>query len=121
MSNQESEPDATNSLSRDTIHDLLAHQRRRNVLAFLHEHGPLALPDLADELASLEHGTPLAEVPEDDVLRVYTSLWHVHIPKLAEATVVSYNQDRDVVALAENADLVGQFTSLEPTAGGETA
>ena len=101
------------SLSRDTVHDLLAHERRRTVLACLGEHGPLALPDLADEVARREHDSPLPQIPEDDVLCVYLSLWHSHVPKLARAAVVTYDQARDFVRLGENAPSVAEFTTVD--------
>lgn len=117
MSEGESKHVAPTALSRDTIHELLADERRRIALACLHEHGPLVLPDLADEVARHEHGSPLPQIPEDDVLCVYLSLWHSHVPKLSEAAVVSYDQDRDLVALGANADLVEEFTTLDLGAG----
>jgi len=109
MTNQEEDVQATDSLAREEVHDLLASERRRYVLSTLSAHGPLPLPDLADEIAHREHDAPLPQVPEDAVLRTYLSLWHVHVPKLREANVVSYDQESDVVALAENADRIEQF------------
>lgn len=103
----------------ETVHDLLATERRRHALRCLTDHGSLALPDLADEVARREHDAPLPEIPEDAVLRIYLSLYHTHVPKLAEAGVVRYSQDRDVVALAEQADAVERFGSLDATDGWE--
>lgn len=109
------------SLSRDTVHDLLADERRRTMLACLDEHGPLVLPDLADEVARAEHDSPLPQIPDDDVLCIYLSLWHRHVPKLSEAAVVAYDQDRDLVALGENAAQVAAFTTIDlPTGKGVT-
>lgn len=113
MRDHDSTPETACAISRDTIHDLLAHQRRRSVIACLTDHQSLTLPDLADAVAREEHGTPVTEIPEDDILHVYLTLWHIHIPKLAEADVVTYNQERDVVTRTENADLVEQFLSLD--------
>lgn len=99
--------------SRDTVHELLADERRRVLLDCLAEHGPLVLPDLADEVARAEHDAPLPRIPEDEVLRVYLSLWHSHVPKLSDAAVVSYEQDRDLVALGETATAVSKYTSVD--------
>ncbi len=63
----------------------------------------MTLPDLADEVAVRERGTTIAAIPGEEVKRVYMSLYHSHIPKLANADVVAYDQERDMVALAENA------------------
>lgn len=109
MSNQDARDDARNSLSLDRIYELLAQQRRRNCITCLYEHGPLPLADLADEIACDEYDAPITEIPEDEVLRVYLSLYHTHIPKLAEANVVEYTQQQDIVLLGENAEVVKQF------------
>lgn len=106
-------------LSQDTVHELLADERRRTLLRCLAEHGPLVLPDLADEVARAEHDSPLPQIPEDDVLHVYLSLWHNHVPKLSEAAVVRYDQDRDLVALGENAAYLAEFMTVDLPVGGE--
>ncbi|MFC7155815.1 hypothetical protein ACFQPA_10145 [Halomarina halobia] len=92
------------ALSADSIFDALAHRRRRCVIYCLREYDtPMTLPDLADEVAVRERGTTIAAIPGEEVKRVYMSLYHSHIPKLANADVVAYDQERDMVALAENA------------------
>lgn len=107
------EKDDGNSVSLDTVFDLLTHQRRRYALACLKEHGSLALADLADEVACRENDCPITEVPEDEVLRVYSALWHAHVPKLAAHGVVAYDQERDLVALGENVEAVTRVASLD--------
>lgn len=102
----------SDSLSTDRVFDLLSSQRRRYALACLSEHESLSLADLADEVTRYERNTPISEIPEEDVLRVYTSLWHTHIPKLAESDVVTYDQDRDLVRLGENADRIESVISI---------
>jgi|AntRauMinimDraft_4_1070384.scaffolds.fasta_scaffold00423_12 hypothetical protein len=102
MSDSKSVLQDTRNLDESTLHDLLSSERRRHVLSCLAEHGSMALPDLADEVAAREHDAPLPQVPEDAVLTTYLSLYHTHVPKLTGANVVSYNQDRDIVALASD-------------------
>lgn len=109
----------TPSVDRSTLHDLLSSERRRHVLSCLGEHGPMALPDLADEVAEREHDAALPQVPEDAVLTIYLSLYHTHVPKLAQADVVSYDQDRDAVALATDADTLDSVTSLAGAVGAD--
>lgn len=94
------------ALDRSTLHDLLTSERRRHVLSCLADHGRLALPDLADEVAEREHDASLPQVPEDAVLTIYLSLYHTHVPKLAAADVVTYDQDTDRVALVDDASAV---------------
>lgn len=102
---------ATGSLERDRIHELLIAEHRRYLLSCLDNHGALPLSDLADEIAYQIHDAPEDEIPEEKVNQAYDSLWHAHIPKLADANIISYDPDEDVVELAENADVAIQFMS----------
>jgi hypothetical protein len=68
----------------------------------------MTLPDLADECVMMEHGNALDDIPAETVKQMYMSLYHTHIPKLVEASVVEYDQESDSVALGPNA------TQLEP-------
>ena len=95
--------------SPDRVIGLLADERRRHALRCLLEHGALPLADLADEVAVRERGEPIGEIPAEDVKNVYMSLYHSHVPKLAEANVVAYDQDADAVALDEHADLAERY------------
>lgn len=78
-----------------------AHERRRLALARLAEHVRLSLPDLADELAVTEHGTDVADLPAETVTRTYFDLYHRHVPRLADAELVRYEQDRDLVSITD--------------------
>lgn len=105
-------------LDRDTAHDLLSSERRRQVLSCLTDHSSMALPDLADEIASREYDGTLAQVPADAVLQIYRSLYQTHVPKLEAADVLNYDQDQDLVTPAENAPALRQFRPPR-TKGGE--
>lgn len=96
-------------LSLDAVFQLLADQRRRYALVCLEEHGSLALSDLAEEIARRENGARIPDLAEEEVLRVYMSLWHSHIPRFETHDVVEYDQEQDVVRLDENAELVTDF------------
>ncbi len=85
----------------DAVFDVLANARRRTVVRMLMTHGDVALPDLADEVAVAEHDRPLTEIDGDAVQQVYLSLYHTHVPKLADVEFVAYDQDTDYVALAD--------------------
>lgn len=102
-----------NDVSADTAFELLADRRRRYLLASLAEHGyTLTLADLADEVASRERDRHITRIPDDDVLDVYLALYHRHVPKLAAADVVRYDQDRDLVARADNAVVLERVLEL---------
>lgn len=103
----------------DRLFDTLSHSRRRRVLSLLLEHGSLPLADLADEVATRERDETIAEIPPADVLDVYTSLYHVHVPKLEAASLVEYSQSRDEVALVDGclAELVADHLDCARTDG----
>lgn len=97
----------------DDVLDILASQRRRYILHCLQTHAlPLALADVADEVAVYEHDTDITDISAEEVKRVYISLYHTHIPKLAERGLVTYSQDRDLVTLSDNGE---QLRALEIT------
>ncbi|WP_226006772.1 DUF7344 domain-containing protein [Natrinema salinisoli] len=90
----------------DTALDLLANQRRREVLEYLEETGGSAtLTELAVEVATREAGAePNAisdhgDVSARDRRAVRISLHHTHIPMLANADVVDYDTETETVTL----------------------
>lgn len=92
-------------IDNDEAYDVLGARRRRFVIVCLHEHETsLGLADIADELASWEHDAKLTDIPAEEVKRTYLDLYHRHIPKLEDAGIVEYQQDTDMVALAELAE-----------------
>lgn len=97
----ESLESADRPISTDALLDLLANFRRRQALVTLVRHDDLSLPDLADEVAVAERDDLLSNIDPDDVLGVYLSLYHTHVPKLTAAGLVEYDQRDDYVALTE--------------------
>lgn len=95
------EPD----IEADTLFEVLASQRRRIVIAYLHEYpAPMALADLARELAAREHERPVTEISPEEIERIYVDLYHRHVPKMADAGIVGHTRDRTLVTLAESAE-----------------
>lgn len=94
----------------DALFDVLSNPRRRFVLACLDESSnPLALRDIAYQLAAWENDT---EVPSDAVESIYVSLFHVHIPKMAEVGLIEYSEERDAVTLIEDCDDIISLTGF---------
>lgn len=89
----------------DEFHQALSNERRRLVLAALRdEEGPLLLTDLARDVVERE---PSVEPPTDEaVQRCRISLYHCHLPKLAEAELITFDADRKVTSLTEDGRLV---------------
>ena len=97
----------------DDLLDVLSDARRRFVVACLTEYEtPLTLPDVADELAVWEHDARITDVPAEDVAAIHADLYHVHVPKMADAGVVEYSQERELVALAEPVDELSAHLEL---------
>lgn len=92
------------SLSKDTIFDILSNSRRRYVLYYLdQEPESIQLTDLAEHVAAWENGTDVDSLGKKESKRVYVSLYQTHIPKLAEAGLIEYDKEAGTVSLASNA------------------
>ncbi|WP_424005258.1 DUF7344 domain-containing protein (plasmid) [Haloarcula salina] len=90
-------------LSLDTIHELIASRRRRYTLYCLYLYAnPMRLADVAGRATEWEHGTPASEFL-DERLAMYTSLVHIHVPKLAAADVIAYDRSDEMLELDRNA------------------
>lgn len=99
------------ALVHNAVFEALAHQRRRYIVNCLGDE-PLALADVAMEVAARETDTPLADQPTDVAQHVYISLYHHHVPKLEDAGIVQYDRDKKVVALADHKERLGQSAAL---------
>lgn len=97
-------------VSVDEMFELLSHHRRRAVLRVLESQDePLAVVDVAEEIAAREHGDSAGSVTAEDVQPIHVELYHVHVPHLADYGVIDYNQDRGYVERTKAAD---QLTPL---------
>lgn len=106
------------ALSRDTIFDLLSSPRRRMALYYLRKHdGSATVTELAEEIASLEYDVPVDELTRQQRKRVYVSLYQTHVPKLADAGVVDYDEDTSEVTLTDRANDVDAYLSGETAPG----
>ncbi len=82
----------------DNAFSLLADRRRRLTLEVLRTYEQsLTLPDVAEEVAKRETGQRIVEITPETVTEIYISLYHDHIPRLAEVGLLEYEQERDLV------------------------
>lgn len=101
----------------EVLFGALSDSRRRFVLSCLREYAtPMALGDIADELAVREQEVPITAISAEEVTSIYISLYHCHIPKMADVGIVEYSQDRDAVTLTEKGGELISMVSL-PTPG----
>jgi len=71
-------------------YQLLASTRRRRVLEILSNRSqPITVTDLATEVAAAETEQPLIDISPEESGEVEQTLRHVHLPKLAEADIVT--------------------------------
>ena len=93
---------STDAISQDSAYDLLSNSRRRYVISILRERDePMALNELSRELAAWENDVDPAELTDQQIKRIYVSLYQTHIPKLSDAGVVSYDQETGTVELED--------------------
>lgn len=93
-------------LSFDERLELLSSRYRRYTLYSLAMFTtPVSLARVADHVTELLFGVSAEEAP-DERLDVYMRLYHNHIPRLADADVVVYDQREDTLDLGPNVVLL---------------
>jgi hypothetical protein len=101
-------------LSKDVIFELLKNRRRREVLAYLLDADEtVTLGELAEQIAAWENDTDINALSSDQRKRVYVALYQTHLPKMDDAGIVEYDQDRGLISLADNADLLMMYLDTD--------
>ncbi|WP_425607440.1 DUF7344 domain-containing protein [Halomontanus rarus] len=90
----------------DQVIRALSEQRRRSTLRVLQQHQEATISKIAKEIAAKEDDGPNSDVRSD---AVHIDLYHCHIPILAEAGLVHYTEDQDVVAISEHGTNITAF------------
>lgn len=91
---QEGLADAT--LDNDELFHLLQSERRRRTIRYLlaADAETIVMRDVAEAVAAEENDTTVALLGSADRQRVYITLYQSHLPQLADAGVITYDQDR---------------------------
>ncbi|MCU4742727.1 ArsR family transcriptional regulator [Halobacteria archaeon AArc-m2/3/4] len=101
-------------LSKDVIFELLKNRRRREVLAYLLDtEETVTLGELAEQLAAWENDTEINALSSDQRKRVYVALYQTHLPKMDDAGIIDYDQDRGLITLSDNADLLMMYLDTD--------
>jgi len=88
---------------------------RRFVLAVLADReGPVHLSSVADALAARKHDGS-GSVSDSAVRSATTALYHVHVPKLADAGLVVHDPEAETVSLAADPETVEKAVDLPST------
>mgnify|MGYP000737156917 CR=1 FL=1 len=102
--------DSSDALSKDRVFELLKNRRRREVLHYLYEHdGTASVSTLSEWIAGRENDVPMEEVTTTQRKRVYVGLYQTHLPKMADAGVVDYEQGESGLELGPNAERLYQY------------
>lgn len=87
------------SLSNDTVFETLSNERRRHVVRYLLDRrSTVALGELARELAARENDKRPDAVTSEERRRVYNALQQLHLPKMDEHDLVSFDTARGTIA-----------------------
>lgn len=106
---------ALDPLSKDELFHLLQNQRRRRVLLYLQEAGTEAtMRAIAEQVAAWENDTTVTALDSDERQRVYIALYQSHLPKLDDAGVLTYDQNRGIVSRTELADQLDAYLNIDP-------
>ncbi|WP_425606551.1 DUF7344 domain-containing protein [Halomontanus rarus] len=85
--------------------DLCRDQHRRIVLAILMEQQrAVSLNDLTKDVITYNHHLSITEAPDEVVDQIYLTLSHIHVPKLVDNRVVTYDRERQLVSPTERLD-----------------
>lgn len=77
-------------------------KRRRETLGILREASePMAIADIAQDLFLDGRASPESDADFEGIERRYIQLYHVDVPKMVQAGLVEYDQERKVVSVAE--------------------
>ncbi|WP_135828085.1 DUF7344 domain-containing protein [Halorussus halobius] len=101
-------------LSRDLVFDVLKNRRRRYALHYLRRaDGTVQLSELAEQVAAWENDITVDAISAAERKRVYTALYQSHLPKLDDAGIVDYNQNRGIVELSEASEQLDPYLDLD--------
>ena len=110
----EAESGVTEELSRDLVFDVLKNKRRRYALHYMrHADGSVQLSELAEQVAAWENDITVEAITAAERKRVYTALYQSHLPKLDDAGIVDYNQNRGIVELSSAAEQLDVYLDLD--------
>lgn len=99
------------SLSTDELFSVLADDRRRQILQYLADHDRTTVTDIVDSIA--------VEADASTRARIAVSLVHTHLPKLADAGVLEYDERTKSVVATPIIDRFQPVLELVDSTSGE--
>jgi DNA-binding transcriptional ArsR family regulator len=104
--------DAAEALPLDVTFEILKNRRRRLVLEYLRDVEETTIGELAEHIAAIENDTTVQQLNAQQRKRVYIGLYQCHLPKMDDAGVVEFNQDRGRIAVGENVEPLYQYLDI---------
>lgn len=96
----------------DDFFRALADSRRRYALYYLREEERASLAETARQVAAWEHECPPDDVSDETVENLKIDLYHNHLPRLRDATLLEYDQRSGMLVYRDPPDLVSACLDL---------
>ena len=98
------ESESDNGPSLDLVFGILKNSRRRKVIECLRQREEaISMSDLAEHIAAAENDTTPRMLTSKERKRVYVALYQCHLPKMDDAGVVDFDDDRGTIERGEEA------------------
>lgn len=87
----------------DYVFQSVANSRRRYLLYTLESKTEWSVTELATKLATWETDTQEQDVSQEEIDRIFASLYHAHIPKLVDERVIEFDKESETIRPGEYA------------------
>jgi len=97
----------------DVTFEVLKNRRRRLVLEYLRDtEETVTIGELAEHIAAIENDIPVKQLDAQQRKRVYIGLYQCHLPKMDDAGVVDFDQNRGRIDPGENVDGLYEYLDV---------
>jgi len=104
-SQEEQEAEQTDELPLDVTFEVLKNRRRRLVLEYLRDtEETVTIGELAEHIAAIENDITVKQLNAQQRKRVYVGLYQCHLPKMDDAGVVEFDQNRGRIEPGDNVE-----------------
>ncbi len=99
-----------------TLHHALRATRRRIVISVVADtpDAPISVREIARQIAAHEENVSLEQATGEPYRNVYNALSQTHLPTLAEADIIIYNRDRQIVMAGRQIMVAKMMVALGP-------
>lgn len=88
-------------LDLDYVFQSVANSRRRYLLYTLESQTEWSVTELATKLVAWETDTQEQDVSQEEIDRMFASLYHAHIPKLVDERVIEFDKESETIRPGE--------------------